>query len=250
MEASRLGRKFLFLFDFAFTDPRSARKAREAALAFIDTAIRPGDEVGVLSYSPARGLTIHEYLTKDHAKVRSIVDAFGLRSVVGRAESLTNFLYADELRLMDAPDLSQKPGVEDFYENLAKAQTAGVVDEGRRQGYVDQARQFAQTFANLARALRYVPGWKNMILFSSGISRVPDHRPEKGAGRPEHGREQPRPDDGRAERLRQRPVELGRAERVLGSAQGAQDLEHADLRHRLHRPARGDRTSTIRTARP
>ena len=172
VEASRLGRKFLFLFDFAFTDPRSARKAREAALEFIDTAIRPGDEVGVMSYSPARGLTIHEYLTTDHAKVRSIVDAFGLRSVVGRAESLTNFLYADELRLMDATDLSQKPGVEDFYENLAKAQTGGVVDEGRRQGYVDQARQFAQTFANLARALRYVPGWKNMILFSSGISRA------------------------------------------------------------------------------
>jgi VWFA-related protein len=170
-EASRLGRKFLFLFDFAFTDPRSARKAREAALEFIDTAVRPGDEVGVLSYSPSRGLTIHEYLTTDHAKVRTIVDAFGLRSVVGRAESLTNFLYADELRLMDAGDLTQKPGVEEFYENLAKAQTGGVVDEGRRQGYVDQARQFAQTFANLARALRYVPGWKNMILFSSGISR-------------------------------------------------------------------------------
>mgnify|MGYP001030105122 FL=1 len=171
VEAARLGRKFLFLFDFAFTDPRSARKAREAALEFIDTAVRPGDEVGVLSYSPSRGLTIHEYLTTDHAKVRTIVDAFGLRSVVGRAESLTNFLYADELRLMEGTDLSKKPSVEDFYENLAKAQTGGVVDEGRRQGYIDQARQFAQTIANLARALRYVPGWKNMILFSSGISR-------------------------------------------------------------------------------
>jgi VWFA-related protein len=61
---------------------------------------------------------------------------------------------------------------EGFFANLARAQTGGVVDEGRRQGYVDQARQFAQTFANLARALRYVPGWKNIILFSSGFSRA------------------------------------------------------------------------------
>ena len=119
-----------------------------------------------MSYSPARGLTIHEYLTTDHAKVRSVVDAFGLRAVVGRAESLTNLLYADELRLMqDGPGVNPARGAYQLpkgpttsrrrggflFENMAKAQTAGgVVDEGRRQGYVDQARQFAQTFANLA----------------------------------------------------------------------------------------------------
>ncbi len=188
VEGPRLNRKFFFFFDFAFTDPRSARKAREAALHFMDTAVRPGDEVGVLSYSPMRGLTIHEYLTTDHARVRDIVDAFGLRAVTGRAESLTNFLYADELKHMQDPTLGGSPGgafqpakgssgggdsAENvFFQEQARAQAAGVVDEGRRQGYTDQARQFAQTFANLARAMRYVPGWKNLILFSSGISRA------------------------------------------------------------------------------
>lgn len=172
-EAPRLGRKFLFFFDFAFVDPRGSRKAREAALNFIDTAIKPGDEIGVLSYSPMRGLTIHEYLTTDHDKVRRIIDAFGLRAVAGRAESLTNFVYADELRHMQDSELAnQQTSMEGFFENLARAQTGGVIDEGRRQGYIDQARQFAETFANLARALRYVPGWKNLILFSSGISRA------------------------------------------------------------------------------
>ncbi len=173
VEALRLNRKFFFFFDFAFTDPRSSRKAREAALHFMDTAIKPGDEVGVLSYSPMRGLTIHEYLTTDHARVRNLVDGLGLRSVVGRGESLTNFLYADELRhMLDEPLAANQGTAEGFFENLAKVQTGGVVDEGRRQGYVDQARQFSQTFANLGRALRYVPGWKNLILFSAGISRA------------------------------------------------------------------------------
>ncbi|MGZ5454643.1 MAG: VWA domain-containing protein, partial [Candidatus Aminicenantales bacterium] len=184
----QLNRKFFFLFDFAFTDPRSSRKAREAALNFMDTAIRPGDEIGVLSYSPMRGLTIHEYLTTDHARVRNIVDAFGLRAVAGRAETLTNFLYADELRHMQDSGYPNPTGgafqpaqgssgggdsaADVFFQEQARAQTGGVVDEGRRQGYTDQARQFAQTFANLARAMRYVPGWKNLILFSSGISRA------------------------------------------------------------------------------
>lgn len=173
----RLNRKFFFLFDFAFTDPRSARKAREAALNFMDTSVRPGDEIGVLSYSPMRGLTIHEYLSTDHARIRNIVDAFGLRTVAGRAETLTSFLYADELRWMQSAGTpldsraAREAGFESFFTEQAQAQTRGVVDEGRRQGYTDQARQFAQTFANLARAMRYVPGWKNLILFSSGISR-------------------------------------------------------------------------------
>lgn len=176
VEGPHLGRKLFLFFDFAFVDPRGSRKAREAALHFIDTAVKPGDEVGVMSYSPTRGLTIHEYLTTDHAQIRRIVDAFGLRAVTGRAESLTNFIYADELRHMQddqtAGQASDAGTAEGFFANQARAQSGGVVDEGRRQGYVDQARQFAQTFANLARALRYVPGWKNLILFSSGFSRA------------------------------------------------------------------------------
>jgi VWFA-related protein len=175
VKGPRLSRKFFLFFDFAFTDPRSSRKAKEAALHFMDTALESGDELGVLSYSPGRGLTIHEYLTTDHGKVRNIVDAFGLRAASGRAESLTNFLYADELLHMSdiAEGLSGDQAAEErFFQEQARAQSGGVVDEGRRQGYADQARQFAQTFANLARALRYVPGWKNLIVFSAGISRA------------------------------------------------------------------------------
>jgi VWFA-related protein len=185
VEAARINRQFFFFFDFAFTDFRTSRKARDAALAFIDQNVRPNDLVGVLSYSPARGLTIHEYLTKDHARVRAIVEAFGLRAATGRGESLTNFLYADELRHMSdtetASTTAPAPGgrstasnnsMDAFFTEQAKAQTGGVIDEGRKQGYAEEAKQFSQTFANLARALRYVPGWKNLILFSAGISRA------------------------------------------------------------------------------
>jgi VWFA-related protein len=191
VESARLDRQFFLFFDFAFTDYRSSRKARDAALAFIDQNVRPDDRLGVLSYSPVRGLTIHEYLTTDHARVRAIVEAFGLRAATGRGESLTNFLYADELRHMQdsatatapsgagvSPGAKPSSGInsnstmDGFFTEQAKAQTGGVVDEGRKQGYVEEAKEFSLAFANLARAMRYVPGWKNLILFSAGISRA------------------------------------------------------------------------------
>ncbi len=110
VESAKLDRQFFLFFDFAFTDYRSSRKARDAALAFIDQNVRPDDRLGVLSYSPVRGLTIHEYLTADHARVRNIVEAFGLRAATGRGESLTNFLYADELRHMQDSATTTAPG--------------------------------------------------------------------------------------------------------------------------------------------
>ena len=184
-KATRLNRKFFLFFDFAFIDQRAALRAREAGLHFIDTELKPGDEVGLLSFSSSRGLTIHEYLTTDHSRIRRIVDAFGLKSAVGRAESLTNFIYLDEIKHMQgvleeqkSPPTQQEAGPpvrmseqDSFFDSQAQLQTGGRIDEGRRQSYVDQARWFAEMFGNLAQALRYVPGWKNIIFFSGGIAR-------------------------------------------------------------------------------
>ena len=175
-KATSFNRKFFLFFDFAFSDHRSALKARDAGLKFIDEELQPGDELGLLSYSASAGFTIHEYLTTDHARVRAVVEGFGLKSVVGRAETLTNFLYADELAHQDdvAPGsmLGLAPPDEEFYANMALLKGGGVVDPGRRQSYLDQARQYSQMFASLGQALRYIPGWKNIILFSGGIART------------------------------------------------------------------------------
>ncbi|MGZ7064742.1 MAG: VWA domain-containing protein [Candidatus Aminicenantales bacterium] len=173
----RLSRKFFLFFDFAFIDQRSARKAREAGLLFIDNEVKPGDELGLLSFSAMRGLTIHEYLTTDVPRIRQIVDGFGTRSIVGRAESLTNFIYADELAHMSEDRnladslLGRTPSTDEFFASQTMLQGGGVVDPARRATYIDQALRFAEMFENLARALRYVPGWKNIILFSGGIAR-------------------------------------------------------------------------------
>ncbi len=174
LPAPQMNRKFFLLFDFAFIDARGILKAKEAALHFIGSELQPEDEIGLISYSAARSLTVHEYLTPDHEKVRRVIDGFGLRQVTGRAENLAQFVYSAELENVPSDPselLRERPPDQDFFDKLARLQLGQRIDEGRRQSYVDQAHQFIFALNFLAKALRYIPGYKNIVFFSSGIAR-------------------------------------------------------------------------------
>jgi VWFA-related protein len=170
-------RKFIFLFDFAYNNPRGIVKAREAALHFIDTQLRPTDEVGVLSYSGMGGLQLWEYLTSDHPKVRDVVEAFGLKKVSGRVDNLQEKYYeavtgqnpADAAgwgkvtlrgNEKSLPDMGAKPDLE-------------AKPEMRPWVYAEkgdlQALMFADRLKDLALALRYEPGQKSIVFLSSGV---------------------------------------------------------------------------------
>lgn len=140
-----MSRKFFLLFDFAYNNPRGILKAKKAALHFIDTKLQPSDELGVLSYSAIKSLKLHEYLTIDHTKVRQVVESFGMKDIQGRAENFEG---------------------EGF-----KGASQGEVLPGERdrKQSIHQAANYAHKMTDLAKALRYIPGYKHIILFSSGI---------------------------------------------------------------------------------
>lgn len=156
----RTGRKFFLFFDFAFNSLGGIDMAKKAASHFIDSQIEPTDEVGVLSYSTEKGLFLHEYLTTDHAKIREVVDNIGSGEGLGRAGRLMKELESeivsgiaggfDRLKML-------KAAREDFI------RTAGKVEWGR------EARAFSKAVKDLAKALRYIPGYKHIVLFSYGI---------------------------------------------------------------------------------
>lgn len=167
-----INRKFFLVFDFAFTDARGILRAKNAGLQFMTTSLLSGDEVGLLSYSANRGFVVHEYLTTDHDRIRNIISSFGLKSAAGRAENLSSFYYDDILTdLQDTTSSRQQSSEELFFSNQARLQTGRLVDTVRRQGYVDQAKFYLQSLLNLAKVLRVIPGYKNIILFSGGIAR-------------------------------------------------------------------------------
>jgi len=137
---SQMNRKFFLFFDFAFNNARGIIKAKEAALYFIDTKLHPSDEIAVLSYSTMKGLTLHENLTADHSKVREVVEGFGLKDVLGGAENLNP---SEEYSRFQS--LSQKI-------------------------YKFQVLNFTKKIKDLAKALGYIPGYKHIIFFSSGVT--------------------------------------------------------------------------------
>jgi len=166
----RMRRKFLLLFDLAFMDPRGILKAREAGLRFIDATLGPEDEVALMAYTPYRGLVLYEYLTLDHQRVRRLVEGLGLKKVTGRAENLTEYLYSRDLVEERTPRADEQTPEETFFERQARLQASQRVDEGVRLSYVDKAQDLITALDNLAVALRHLPGYKNVILFSEGIA--------------------------------------------------------------------------------
>lgn len=165
-----LNRKFFLFFDLAFTDARGLMRAKNAALKFMEKSLLPTDEISLVTYTALRGLTLHEYMTRDHARVRNIIENFGLKSVTGRAENLASFFYSDTLMSLQSDEV-QTTAEDSFFTDQARLQTGQMLDTARRQGYVDQARFYLDAWNNLAKVLRTVPGYKNIVLFSAGLAK-------------------------------------------------------------------------------
>jgi len=154
--ATVMNRKFFLFFDFANNYARGVNKAKEAALHFLDTGLIPGDEVGLLSYSMLKGLSIHEYLTVDHKKISEAIADFSAKDIAGRAEDFESEYWRKAAEGIPG-------GAEGVY-SKSRFQL-----EAERRESKNQAQIFILKLTDLAKALRYVPGKKHLMLFSTGI---------------------------------------------------------------------------------
>ena len=151
-----LARKFFIFFDFAFNNSYGATAGLKAALHFLETEAGPGDEFAVLSYSSAKGLKVHEFLTADLAKARQAVEGLSAKEVSGRAEEI-------EREYWDMQEYADVAGEDKFIRGEVLRTEAG-----RRQSQF-QARDYLATLTAMAKALRLVPGRKSFLLFSTGL---------------------------------------------------------------------------------
>lgn len=157
-----LTRKFFLFFDLAFNNPRGIMKAKAAALHFLEAQVKPDDEVGVLSYSMFKGITIQEFLTTDHEKVREALRGIDQRGIAGRASEIEDWYW----RLVQEPlpsGMSEAGG-------LSPAQSQQYMKEAQAQREESKliVQRFILRMTDLAKALRYIPGQKHFILFSTG----------------------------------------------------------------------------------
>lgn len=167
LKSSRMNRKFFLILDLQRNSPNGVKASKEAAIHFLDTQIQPSDEVGVLSFSPITGLDLHQYLTTDHGKVREAIK--GLKREIpgggGRSGGISP-LYGERARAEQEAGLGQEGGIISQIPQLIHP----VVDPGWSHAE-RQPMGFTVEMREMAKALRYIPGYKNIILFSAGFSR-------------------------------------------------------------------------------
>ncbi len=176
--ASLMNRKFIFLFDFGRNDLEGIMKSKTAALEFMDTKVQPGDEIAILSYISIRRLTIHEYLTSDHQKIRETIKK--IKGVPGITEGWMSFASlghsimgmellsqggSQEARVFRGPNETSVSG-----SGVARRSSPGSTPG--MAGASADTRLFAEAMTDLAKALRHIPGQKNIVLFSRGFGAV------------------------------------------------------------------------------
>ncbi len=143
-EAPLLSRKFIFLIDYVRNGLEGVGKAKAAALEFLDSKVGPDDEVALFTLTPTGGLKQHEYLTKDHDKIRAAFKKLRHLPVGGGGD-------------LPSRDLT---GME-----LLNAQVFAA--HGGHAGPTQ--RNLFEDIAAWAKALRAIPGQKNIILFTMGF---------------------------------------------------------------------------------
>lgn len=125
-----MNRKFFIFLDIQRNDPIGVIKSKRVARYFVETQIQPGDEVGVFSFQPSAGFVLHEYLTTDMEKV-----LFAIK----KARAI--------------------PGYGLFSMGIAGPTWASLAKP---------LNVFFYALEDLSISLQYIPGIKNIVLFSSG----------------------------------------------------------------------------------
>lgn len=170
--ASLMNRKFLFVLDYESNDLWGIGKSRKAVLQFLDTQIQPDDEIALFSYSRGRGLVLHEYLTSDHQKVRTAI-----KKVLDIPSQRAGWdPWADEGHSILAPEISEPlsprkgdPGLVTIATTDGSSGQTMIVSSRAGQGGEPRLRSLADCLNDLSKALRHIPGQKNIILFSRGF---------------------------------------------------------------------------------
>src|SRR3954470_11539805 len=164
-------RQLLLLFDLVFASPKGVVAAREAARSLVLKGVRPGDLVGVATYSRAHGSQILLGFTSDRRQVDAALDSLG---------AVRDDKAGDPLRLVlkrggDRPQVAG-PSVEADTarsNELIDAQGGQLANLGRESTREDEkaaATALTRATAQLAQMLRGLPGRKQILYFSEGFN--------------------------------------------------------------------------------
>jgi len=168
--AGATNRKLFFFLDQQGTDREGKDKARAAALHFLDTQIRPGDEAAVLGWYTASGFYIREYLTTDMNKIR---EALSGPTEPPPSAGGAIIVPADDVDLGVA-DAGPARNVREALEAKIEGYGFSLGSEGRPRaaGAAPGSGAFARVdfvprLAEIAEIFKTIPGHKSLVIFTA-----------------------------------------------------------------------------------
>jgi VWFA-related protein len=172
-------RRFLLLFDLAFSQPQSVEKARQAARDLIGR-LHPTDLVGLATFQASQGVDLVLGFTSDRQQVETALERLGqtarsadpLRLVMSQSESafIASAFGGGEGGSSKA---SEKHGEDNdntsatevtFVDNLIKES-----DRAQQASQKNNLTQFSESVGELARMLAGIEGRKQVVLLSEGF---------------------------------------------------------------------------------
>ena len=172
-------RQFLLFFDLAFSDPKSVVKAREAARELVIKGLRPGDLVGVATYTAARGPQIVLGLTSDRRQVDSALGSLGtvhpdraddpLRLVMSHGKGgLRPGGGGDSRQISESSQEADAAHIDALSTDLG-TQQATLNRESNRAAQRASVTALTRAYSDMARTLAAIPGRKQVVYFSEGF---------------------------------------------------------------------------------
>ena len=152
-----LNRKFVILFDFAYNTAHGIVAGVKAAQHFLDTEVRPEDELAFISVSMMKGLRIHEFLTTDHGKIMAALDKVTSKDIAGRAEEIEQAYWMTADTAGESRAISR--------EEEARIRSMDL----ERRNSMRQTENYFKDLTIFAQALRLVQGQKSVLFFSTGV---------------------------------------------------------------------------------
>jgi VWFA-related protein len=149
------------------SDLFGTRDAKNAVLAFVKDNLRPGDEASVMTFGAITGLVLRQYLTSDVAKIESAIkrsiEMAGASGILRRQSFPGDVENVGSTGRMSQVTISTTPFGYD--EEGLSLETP----PGRPPGSDRSKADFDRSMSELATAMRFIPGSKSVVYFSTRV---------------------------------------------------------------------------------
>ncbi len=166
-------RHFLFLFDLAFSDPRSVVRARQAAAGLL-SQLQPTDLVAVATYSAVRGPQLVLGYTADRRQIDTAFASLGLPDLTHPVDPL-RLVLQEVVGAGNVTGIGRPVGRDPLAETKDSAILAPLetvvqgVERADRSALKTQVDIFTRSLAELARQMAVVEGRKYLVFLSEGF---------------------------------------------------------------------------------